>query len=163
MQLSGQERDFCCYFAESGDVRAAAVAAGFKAADAFLSGCGVLQNPTAARLIKRQRGLLFGKDGEDVKMALRRLIFSCGGRLVADEEAARVAELDLFGAVEVKQGKGALEVKLVNKLSAIEQLYTLETAAVAKSKAANFFEALGAAKESGVSDSPSEGGVADEL
>lgn len=162
MRLSEQEVAFCCYFAESGDVRGAAMAAGFSAGDAFLAGCGVLRASGAGRLIKRQRTLLFGKgsENEDVKMALRRLIFCGSGSLTTTEETAQVSGFDLFGAVELKQGKGALEVKLVNKLAAIEQLYTLETAACTKERSTGFFEALNSTK---ADVTTTEGGDSDGL
>ncbi|MBR4727145.1 MAG: terminase small subunit [Clostridia bacterium] len=123
-QLTEKEALFCAYYAQSGDARAAAAAAGYR--NPRRSGAKLLRRPqiTAAlaepaaealpaAIERGLRALAFGSAADAVRLLLR------GEELTADE----VEKLDLFIVSDLKRPKGGgMEIKFFDRLKALEAL-----------------------------------------
>lgn len=124
-QLTEKETLFCSFYAQSGDARAAAAAAGFR--NPRRSGVRLLRRPeiTAAlaaspapeplpaAIERGLRALAFGSAADAVKLLLR------GEELTAEELEA----LDLFIVSDLKRPKGGgMEIRFFDRLKALEAL-----------------------------------------
>lgn len=142
-QLTEKERLFCAFYAQNGDARAAAAAAGFR--NPRRSGAKLLRRPqiTAAlaeapaaealpaAIERGLRALAFGSAADAVKLLLR------GEDLTAGELEA----LDLFIVSDLKRPKGGgMEIKFFDRLKALEALS--RCAGAAAPEGGSFLQAL---------------------
>ena len=115
--LKQKRKKFCCSYVLLGNVREAAISAGFPADTALMDGVECLESADCKRLISKLRLLL--ADSGSVISGLKRLAFgSCSDAVYlvfADElpPAEVISGLDLFNVSEIKRVKGGgVEVKL---------------------------------------------------
>ncbi|WP_297959404.1 terminase small subunit [uncultured Ruminococcus sp.] len=148
---------FCCNYVILGSVEEAAVRAGFPRESALSEGIGLLKNEECRQLIAQLRQLL--ADSGTVAAGLKRLAFgSCTDAvyLVFAEElppAEVIEKLDLFNVSEIKRVKGGgVEVKLFDRLKALEKLFELENAFSDRDKAESLIKALTADGEDDICD-----------
>ena len=144
--------DFCCWYALLGSVEEAAAKAGFPEGSALSDGLGCLKNPGCRKKIAELRELL--SDGGGVITGLKRLAFgNCRDAAVlafAEEMPPPevIGSLDLFNVSEIKRVKGGgVEIKLFDRLKALEKLFELENTFSDRDRAAGLIEALTAAGE----------------
>ena len=148
---------FCCNYVILGSVEEAAVRAGFPRESSLSEGIGLLKNEECRQLIAQLRQLL--ADSGTVAAGLKRLAFgSCTDAvyLVFAEElppAEVIEKLDLFNVSEIKRVKGGgVEVKLFDRLKALEKLFELENAFSDRDKAESLIKALTADGEDDICD-----------
>ncbi|MBR4626862.1 MAG: terminase small subunit [Ruminococcus sp.] len=139
--------DFCCCYALLGSVEEAAAKAGFPADTALRDGLSCLRSPGCRKKIAELRELL--SDGSGVIAGLKRLAFgNCRDAAVlafSDElpPPEVIAGLDLFNVSEIKRVKGGgVEVKLFDRLKALEKLFELENTFSDRDRAAGLISAL---------------------
>ncbi|MBR6696325.1 MAG: terminase small subunit [Oscillospiraceae bacterium] len=146
--LKREEKLFCYYFAETGDISLSAEKAGFSHDDAFEKGCGILAKAPARKLITKQREFISGNSIDDIKVALRRIIFGANNDAVETvfSDTGEIKSYDLFSVSEIKKvdGKGT-EIKLISKIEALKLLYEIEKNGSEKNKAESFISALSSA------------------
>ncbi len=143
---------FCSYYALLGDVTEAAVRAGFPKETALADGAACLASRPCREKIESMREAL--ADPDIVSAGLRRLAFgSCTDAvyLVFCDELpppSVIEGLDLYNVSEIKRVKGGgVEVKLFDRLKALEKLFELGTAFSERNKAESLLEALTAPGE----------------
>lgn len=149
---------FCCYYVMLGNVAEAAAKAGFDRDNALAEGIRCLKSAYCKKAIAGMRELL--SDSRSVAAGLKRLAFgSCSDAVYlvfADElpPPEVIERLDLFNVSEIKRVKGGgVEVKLFDRMKALEKLFELENAFSDKDKAANLIQALtSSAEESEIGD-----------
>lgn len=141
--------NFCCWYAVLGNPEEAAVKAGYPKAAALTEATKCLNDKNCRNLITALAQVI--SDKSPAKAGLRRLAFgACNDAIAlafADEipTAEDIGKLDLFNVSEIKRVKGGgVEIKLFDRLKALEKLYELETAQDSKSVAAGLIEALSA-------------------
>lgn len=151
--LNSQKNAFICNFAVLGDVEEAAVKAGFPRETALQEGFKILKNASCRDFAAELRKS--AADSGAVISGLRRLAFgNCRDAVVlafAEElpPASVIESLDLFNVSEIKRDKGGgVEIKLFDRLKALEKLMELEMTCDSRDKANELIRAL----------SPSEGG-----
>ena len=146
--LKREEKLFCYHFAETGDISLSAEKAGFSHDDAFEKGCGILAKAPARKLITKQREFISGNSIDDIKVALRRIIFGANNDAVETvfSDTGEIKSYDLFSVSEIKKvdGKGT-EIKLISKIEALKLLYEIEKNGSEKNKAESFISALSSA------------------
>ncbi len=147
--LKKEEKLFCYRFAETGDIFLSAELAGFSPDDAYEKGCEILSKGIARKLIRKQREFISGKTIEDIRTALRRIIFSNPKNevITAFSEKEDISSLkDFFSVSEIKhtEGKGT-EIKLISKTEALKLLYEIEKNGLEKDKSESFISALSSA------------------
>ncbi len=142
-----KQEAFCCWYAMLGNAAEAAERAGFDRESALIEGLKCLKSVKCREKIAELRGLL--TDSGNISAGLKRLAFgSCKDAVYlvfADElPPPQVIEgLDLFNVSEIKRVKGGgVEVKLFDRLKALEKLFELETAFSDRDKAASLIMAL---------------------
>ena len=150
---------FCCWYAALGSVQEAAIKAGFSQNTALSQGLECLSDPVCRSRIAQFRRAL--SDTGCVAGGLRRLAFgSCADAVslaFADELPTReaVKDLDLFCVSEIKRDKnGGVEIKLFDRMKAMEKLFELERAGSENDAARCLIEALTAPGEEGGSNDP---------
>ena len=143
---------FCCNYVLLGSVEEAAIRAGSPRETALSEGIELLKTEECRSLISQLRGLL--SDSGSVAAGLKRLAFgSCTDAVYlvfADElpPPEVIGGLDLFNVSEIKRVKGGgVEVKLFDRLKALEKLFELENAFSGRGKAADLIKALCADEE----------------
>lgn len=143
---------FCCNYVMLGSVEEAAEKAGFPRETALAEGIALLRTQECRELIAQLRELL--SDSGSVAAGLKRLAFgSCSDAVYlvfADElpPAGVIEKLDLFNVSEIKRVKGGgVEIKLFDRLKALEKLFELENAFSDRDKAASLINALNSAGE----------------
>ena len=146
--LKKEEKIFCYRFAETGDISLSAEYAGFSS-DAYEKGCEILSKGTARKLIRKHREFISGKTIDDIKTALRRIVFSNPKNeiLTVFSDGNDISSLkDFFSVSEIKrvEGKGT-EIKLISKTDALKLLYEIEKNGFEKNKAESFISALSSA------------------
>ena len=149
---------FCCYYVMLGNISEAAVKAGFPRENALVSGIRCLSRPKCRKRIEELRSVLY--DRRAVISGLERLAFgSCSDAaylVFADELPPPdvLGSLDLFNVSEIKRVKGGgVEVKLFDRLRAIEKLSELENTLSDADSAAGLIRALtGGCTEEGEND-----------
>ena len=153
-QLVSMRNAFCCYYAVLGDVTEAAVRAGFSRGNALAEGIGCLSSAHCRKKIARLREML--TDTGNVAAGLKRLAFgNCSDAVYlvfADElpPPEVIEKLDLFNVSEIKRVKGGgVEVKLFDRLKALEKLFELENAFADRNRAADLISALTSQPEDG--------------
>ena len=140
--LTRQEELFCLYSAARYSPKEAAARAGYKNPET--AGLRLLSRPHIAERV----GALCQKhiDRKEIEAALRRLAFGGIGDVIRLITAPDVAELefdkmDLLQISELKYSKNCVEVKLYDRIKALQALVQLaETAA--EGGEGGFFEAL---------------------
>mgnify|MGYP003292202735 FL=1 len=149
--------NFCCWYAVLGSAEEAALKAGFPKASAFTDAAECLKDSECRKLIAEMRCCF--SDTSSVRAGLRRLAFgSCKDAVTlafADELPPPdvIGNLDLFNVSEIKRVKGGgVEIKLFDRLKALEKLYELEMAQDGRNTAASLIEALSAAEVGGNED-----------
>lgn len=143
---------FCCNYVILGSAEEAAVRAGFPRETALSEGIELMKTEECCSLIAQLRELL--SDSGSVAAGLKRLAFgSCSDAVYlvfADELPPPdvIGRLDLFNVSEIKRVKGGgVEVKLFDRLKALEKLFELENAFSDRDKAASLIKALSADEE----------------
>ncbi len=150
--LEKRRYSFCCWYAVLGNPEESAIKAGFPKSTAFTDGMECLRDSQCRKLIS-EIVLLFS-DSSSVKAGLRRLAFgSCKDAvtLAFAEELPPpdvIGKLDLFNVSEIKRVKGGgVEIKLFDRLKALEKLYELETAQDSRNTAVGLIQALSRSAE----------------
>ena len=145
--IKQKRKKFCCSYVLLGNVREAAISAGFPADTALMDGVECLESADCKRLISKLRLLL--ADSGSVISGLKRLAFgSCSDAVYlvfADElpPAEVISGLDLFNVSEIKRVKGGgVEVKLFDRQKALEKLFEFENTCSDKSCAESLIAAL---------------------
>ena len=122
-----QAAAFCGYYSRLGNIREAAVRAGFPPEEALDAGIRILQKRKYQRLIKSIREALSEDIHTQVMCGLRRLASGdCNDavRLVMQGEelsAEEIMKLDLGNVSELKRVKGGgVEVRLFDRRKALE-------------------------------------------
>ena len=145
---------FCCNYVMLGSVEEAAVRAGIPRENALSEGVELLKKEECRQLIAQLRELL--TDNGCVAAGLKRLAFgSCTDAVYlvfADElpPADVIGKLDLFNVSELKRVKGGgVEVKLFDRMKALEKLFELENAFSDREKAESLIRALSEDDEEG--------------
>ena len=145
-------KSFCCNYVMLGNAGEAAVRAGCPRETALSEGIELLKTEECRSLISQLRELL--DDSGSVAAGLKRLAFgSCSDAVYlvfADElpPPEVIGKLDLFNVSEIKRVKGGgVEVKLFDRLKALEKLFELENAFTDRSRAEDLIKALAADEE----------------
>lgn len=145
--IKQKRKKFCCSYVLLGNVREAAISAGFPADTALMDGVECLESAECKRLISKLRLLL--ADSGSVISGLKRLAFgSCSDAVYlvfADElpPAEVISGLDLFNVSEIKRVKGGgVEVKLFDRQKALEKLFEFENTCSDKGCAESLIAAL---------------------
>lgn len=143
---------FCCYYVMLGNVEEAAEKAGFGKGNALAEGVKCLKSAECRRTIAGLRDIL--SDSGNVAAGLKRLAFgNCKDAVYlvfADELPPPdvIERLDLFNVSEIKRVKGGgVEVRLFDRLKALEKLAELENSCSDRNKAAGLIAALTASAE----------------
>lgn len=152
--LKAKRDAFCCYYVMLGNVAEAAEKAGFDRENALTEGIKCLRSAECRRTIAGLRDVL--NDSGNVSAGLKRLAFgNCADAVYlvfADElpPAEIIERLDLFNVSEIKRVKGGgVEVKLFDRLKALEKLFELESSCSDRNKAADLIAALTSSAEDG--------------
>lgn len=145
---------FCCYYVTLGDVTESAVRAGFSREEALTEGIKMLESEECRKIISRLKNT-FSESG-NVSAGLKRLAFgNCSDAVYlvfADELPLPnvIERLDLFNVSEIKRVKGGgVEVKLFDRLKALEKLFELENSFSDRDKAVDLIKALSDSAEDG--------------
>lgn len=145
---------FCCYYVMIGDVAESAVRAGFSRETALTEGIRLLESENCRKIISRLKSTL--SDYGNVSAGLKRLAFgNCSDAVYlvfADELPPPdvIERLDLFNVSEIKRVKGGgVEVKLFDRLKALEKLFELENSFSDRDKASDLIKALSDSAEDG--------------
>lgn len=145
---------FCCYYVMLGDIAESAVRAGFNRNEALTEGIKLLESDNCRKTISRLKNTL--SDYGNVSAGLKRLAFgNCTDAVYlvfADELPPPdvIERLDLFNVSEIKRVKGGgVEVKLFDRLKALEKLFELENSFSDRDKAADLIKALSDSTEDG--------------
>jgi hypothetical protein len=138
---------FFTHYVKLGNVKEAAINAGFNENEAAYEGMRILGRKSSQRIIAallektKMPGL--------VKAGLERLAFgdvNDAVRLAFSDELPSDKELsamNLFNVSEIKRVKGGgVEIKLFDRLKAFEKLWELESSADVKTSAESFFSAI---------------------
>ena len=141
-ELSREKKEFCRVFLQTMDADRAARAAGME------DGSMLLQRPEISRELQRMRGAL--AETLRAEDALRRLVEIAFGRpndavkLAFLPEDADIDSLDLAAVAEIKRSaNGGTEIKLINRVDALERLIVLLGGSGREGEqAASFFRAL---------------------
>lgn len=143
---------FCCNYVTLGSAEEAALKAGFPRENALTAGIELLKRKECQDTIAFIRGIL--SDSGSVISGLKRLAFgSCTDAVYlvfADElpPAEAIEKLDLFNVSEIKRVKGGgVEVKLFDRMKALEKLFELESTCADREKAADLIKAMTADEE----------------
>ena len=146
-QKNQMHRSFCLWYAVLGDAGEAAAKAGFPQEDAMAQAVAILSREQNQRRISQIRSAL--SDTQSVISGLKRLAFgSCNDAvyLAFAEELPPpdvIRRLDLFGVSEIKRVKGGgVEVKLADRLKALEKLHELQNTLNEKETAESLIRAL---------------------
>ncbi|MCQ2490289.1 MAG: terminase small subunit [Ruminococcus sp.] len=146
-ELRKKRRQFCCLYAALGDPVTAAVQAGFSRDEALAAAMELLRSPVSRKSIKEHRKLLDGSGS--VLAGLRRLAFgSCNDavRLAFSDELPPqdvLDRLDLYNVSEIKRVRGGgVEVKVFDRIKALEKLCELERAESESDRAEALIKAL---------------------
>ena len=144
---------FCCNYVTLGNAEEAALKAGFPRENALTAGIELLKTKECQELIAQIRDIL-SDSGNVVVSGLKRLAFgSCADaiHLVFAEELPpvdAVAKLDLFNVAEIKRVKGGgVEIKLFDRMKALEKLFELQNSFCERDKAAGLIRAMTADEE----------------
>ena len=150
--LRSQREAFCCWYVLLGNAAEAAEKAGFPKDTALSEAVKCLRSQECRKTISSLRVLL--TDSGSITAGLKRLAFgSCTDAVYlvfADElpPPAVIEGLDLFNVSEIKRVKGGgVEIKLFDRLKALEKLSELENSFNDRSKAADLIMALTAHTE----------------
>lgn len=138
---------FCCWYVMLGNAAEAAEKAGFPKENALSEAVKCLRSQECRKTISSLRELL--SDSGNVAAGLKRLAFGkCTDAVYlvfADElpPPSVIEGLDLFNVSEIKRVKGGgVEVKLFDRLKALEKLFELENTCSDHDKAADLIRAL---------------------
>lgn len=152
--LKAKRNAFCGYYVMLGNVAEAAERAGFGRENALDAGISCLKSPECRRNIAKLREII--SDSGNITAGLKRLAFgNCTDAVYlvfADElpPPEIIEKLDLFNVSEIKRVKGGgVEVKLFDRLKALEKLFELENSCSDRNKAADLIAALTASTEEG--------------
>lgn len=132
MDKEAKRKRFCYLYVTLGDPEEAAVRAGFDRENALGEAMKCLRRRSCRRTIAELRELT--GDTGSVVSGLRRLAFgSCNDavQLAFSDELPSddvLGRLDLFNVSEIKRVRGGVEVKVFDRIKALEKLYELETA-----------------------------------
>ncbi len=141
------KKKFCCYYVMLGNAEEAALRSGFPRETALEDAVGCLESSYCKKLISQMRDIL--SDSCNVMSGLKRLAFgNCSDAVYlvfADElpPASVIEKLDLFNVSEIKRVKGGgVEIKLFDRLKALERLFEFENACSDRGNAVSLIEAL---------------------
>lgn len=155
--LDKRKELFCCYYVILGNPEEAAVKAGFPKTTAALSAAECLKNQDCRKTISELKTIF--ADHASVRAGLKRLAFgSCKDAvsLVFTEELppqSVIDKLDLFNVSEIKRDKnGGVEIKLFDRIKALEKLNELEMSLDSQNTAAGLLAALTASAKGDEND-----------
>lgn len=139
---------FCCYFVKYGNIRESAVKAGFPSETAMLDGIECLRSAYCQKFISKLfSSLTCNING--IMSGLERLAFGNSNDAVSlafsDDcpSADFISNLDLFNVSEIKKVKGGgVEIKLFDRLKALEKMFEFVSTCNSSSVADNFINAL---------------------
>ncbi len=147
-----QQRIFCCWYAVTGDPENSAVKAGIPRDRALPEALRMLRSAGCRKAVAALRSALTDQDA--VMAGLRRLAFgSCTDavKLAFSDELPPpdiINSLDLFNVSEIKRVKGGgVEIKLFDRMKALEKLCELERTFSDRDKAESLINALTASGE----------------
>lgn len=150
---------FCCNYVMLGNVAEAAAKAGVPDESALSEGMKYLRSDCCRKKIAEMRQLI--SDSANIVAGLNRLAFgNCSDAVYlvfADElpPAEVISKLDLFNVSEIKRVKGGgVEVKLFDRLKALEKLFELSNAFSDRDKASDLMSALISSGEDDDTDDP---------
>lgn len=139
--------DFCCNYVMLGNAEEAAVKAGFLPEEALAEAVNCLKDSQCRAIISELSSILC--DMSAVRSGLHRLAFgSCKDAVIlafADElpPMSVIEKLDLFNVSEIKRDKGGgVEIKLFDRLKALEKLCELELSNDSKNMAEGLIDAI---------------------
>ena len=145
--MKSKQDAFCCWYVMLGNAAEAAEKAGFPKENALGEAVRCLRSQECRKTISSLRELL--SDSGNVAAGLKRLAFgSCTDAVYlvfADElpPPSVIDGLDLFNVSEIKRIKGGgVEIKLFDRLKALEKLFELEKSCSDHDKAADLIRAL---------------------
>lgn len=145
---------FICYYILLGSISEAAERAGFGKESALGDGIKLLKTEKCRSDIAKLREII--SDSGNVIAGLKRLAFgSCSDAVClafADELPPKhiLEKLDLFNVSEIKRDRGGgVEIKIFDRLKALEKLYELENSFSDRNKAADLIAALTSPAEDG--------------
>ena len=141
--------NFCCQYVVLGNPEEAAVKAGYPQSTALKNAADCLNDTDCREMIAAVTRAF--SDASTVRAGLKRLAFgSCRDAVTlafAEElpPAEIIGKLVLYNVSEIKRDKGGgVEIKLFDRLKALEKLYELEMAQDGRNTAADLIEALSA-------------------
>lgn len=150
--IKSEHDAFCCWYVILGNAAEAAEKAGFPKEKALSEAVKCLRSPECRKTISELRDIL--SDGGNITAGLKRLAFgSCTDAVYlvfADElpPPSVIGGLDLFNVSEIKRVKGGgVEIKLFDRLKALEKLFEMENSCSDRDKAADLIMALTAQTE----------------
>jgi len=139
---------FCCYFVKYGNIREAAIKAGFPPETAMADGIECLCSVSCQKMISKLYSAL-GVNINGIMSGLERLAFGNSNDavfLAFSEDLPSpdaVAGLDLFNVSEIKKIKGGgVEIKLFDRLKALEKMFEITSSCDSSGIADSFINAL---------------------
>lgn len=146
--LDNKKKLFCCYFVKYGNIREAAVKAGFPPDTAMLDGIECLRSSSCQKLISKLYSTLTC-NVNGIMAGLERLAFGNSNDAVflafSDElpHPDIISDLDLFNVSEIKKVKGGgVEIKLFDRLKALEKMFEFVNSCDSSNSADAFINAL---------------------
>lgn len=154
---------FCCWYLALGNVREAAVRAGCPPDTAETEGMHMLRSPACKRLLAKLAASQPLPLRSLVTAGLARLAFgpvNDAVRLAFSESLTddTLAQLDLFHVTSIKHDKNGIEIKLADRLSAMQQLLACAEGSESTDAAAALLAALSGTE--GVNDLADSSGSA---
>lgn len=154
-KLPIKARLFCYYYLKLGNIREAAVRAGYFPPVALPEGAKLLERADVRAFLEHLSGSLGKTRAELIKQGLERLAFGSACDAIslacAEEPPGRmeIEGMDLFAISEFKRIKGGgVEVKLFDRQKALALLWELEHTAETSATAQSFYDALRAGASS---------------
>lgn len=154
--LSRNKHAFCCWYLALGNVREAAVRAGCPPDTAEAEGLRMLRTPACRTLLKRLSDAQPLPLRYLVTAGLARLAFGAANdavRLAFSESLTdeTISGLDLFHVTSIKHDRNGFEIKLADRLAAMQQLLACAEESDSGAAAAALLDALrGASAAEGV-------------
>lgn len=144
---------FCCCYAQLGDVREAALAAGYPRERAGAEGAGLLRQGKYQKMVREFREALYQDRGALVQCGLHRLAFGQNHDAIqlllqdVPVSSEALAQMDLYGVASIKRDKnGGMEIHFFDRLKALMALQAQQdrSSSTAESLLAAFAAGAGA-------------------
>lgn len=146
--IENRKKLFCCYFVKLGNIREAALKAGYPPETAMLDGIECMRLASCQKLIsKLYSALSFNISG--IMSGLERLAFGNSNDAVflafsEDMPSSEIiSRLDLFNISEIKKIKGGgVEIKLFDRQKALEKMFEFASSCDFSGIADSFINAI---------------------